>query len=217
MLRWILKTMGQGLMALIPITLTVGVVLALGVWVEALLSNPFKGLFPGSNEVYRMGMGIMMFCILMFLCGLLLKSRFIRRLLDMVESWIMQLPLVKTLYGAIKDIMQFLGGNGGKKGDMVVMVTLDNGWRQLGIVTRQDFSSLPRELLGGNDNAIAVYVPFSYQLGGFTYFIDRSQCQPIPGMSVEDAMRLALMGWLGSENRPEDGEKGENTSAPDKT
>lgn len=211
MIRWIVKTMMQGLAALIPIGLTVGVVLFLGVWLEKLLANPFKGLFPGSNEVYRMGMGILSFLLLMFLCGLLMKLWLVRKLIGMVEGWLSQLPLVKTLFGAIKDVMNFVGGGDGtSKGDMVVVVTGDNGWRQLGIVTRQDFSTLPPELRGDNRDAIAVYLPFSYQLGGFTYFIERSRCKPVPGMSVEDAMRYAMMAWLGAaDSKPQKAAEGD--------
>ena len=209
MLRWIMKTMGQGLVAMIPIGATVALIAVLGIWLEKLFANPLRGLFPGSNEVYRMGMGIASFLVLMFLSGLLVKLWLVQKLLAWIESWFMALPLVKTVFGAIKDVTKFLGGSE-KKGDMVVMVTLENGWRQLGIVTRQDLGGLPEGLSGGDGEVMAVFLPFSYQLGGFTYFIKRSQCEPVPGMSVEDAMRYAMMAWLGSGDqspaqRPADG------------
>lgn len=215
MVRWILKTMGQGLVAMIPIGATLGIILLLGMWLERMFANPLKGLFPGSSEVYRMGMGIASFLILMFLCGLLVKLWLVRRILDWIEGRLMQLPLVKTLYGALKDVMNFVGGgkNGKKTGDMVVMVTTKEGWRQIGIVTRQDFDELPPELLGDKIDLIAVFVPFSYQLGGFTYFIERERCEPVPGMSVEDAMRYAMMAWLGSSSGRET--SGKALPAPD--
>ena len=205
MLRWILKTMVQGLVALIPIGLTLGLVVWLGVWLEGLFANPLKDLFPGSGEVYRMGMGIASFVLLMFLCGLMMKLWLVRKLLAVMENWLSQLPVVKTVFGAIKDVTRFFGGSGKSKGgDMVVMVTTERGWRQIGIVTRQEFNDLPRELLNGAEDMIAVYLPFSYQLGGYTYFMKRSECEPVPGMSVEDAMRYAMMAWLGSDsNAPE--------------
>lgn len=197
-MRWIMKILGQGFMAVIPLTLTLSLVIGLGVWAERLLANPFKGLLPESSEFYRMGMGILSFLLLVFLIGLMMNFWLVRRLFSWVEGRIRQLPLVKTVYGAIQDVMQFLGGKGEKKGDMVVVIQMENGWRQLGIVTRQDFSGLPAELLGEQRDRIAVYLPFSYQLGGFCYFVERSQCTPVPGMSVEDAMRYAMMAWLGS-------------------
>lgn len=199
MVRWIVKIFGQGLAVLIPISLTVGLVVFVAVWFERLLAKPFQNLFPETSEFYRMGMGLAAFCAIVFMMGLLMKLWLVRRVVGWIEARIIQLPLVKTVYGAIKDVMKFIGGgSGGAKGDMVVMVTQPNGWRQLGIVTRQEFGDIPAEVLGGNTNLIAVYLPFSYQLGGFTYFIDRSQCEPVPGMRVEDAMRYSVMAWLGS-------------------
>jgi uncharacterized membrane protein len=186
-------------MALIPITLTVGLVLFLGVWVERLLANPLKGLFPGSSEVYQMGMGIAFFLAVAFFVGLLMNLLLVRRLFHWMEERIRQLPLVKTVYGAIQDVMQFLaGGKGEMRGNLVVMVTGPEGWRQLGIVTRQDFTGLPPQVADGNRDIVAVFLPFSYQLGGFTYFIERSRCEPVPGMTVEDAMRYSMMAWIGS-------------------
>ena len=199
MIKWFFKVLGQGLMVLIPVGLTVGIVLGLGIWLERLLANPLKDLFPGSSEIYQMGMGIATFLLLVFVVGLLMNLWVVRKLFSWIEASLKQLPVVKTLFGAIQDVMQFVGGGkGGMGGDMVVMVTQPNGWRQIGIVTRQDFTGLPEKLTGDGDNIIAVYLPFSYQLGGFTYFIDKSQCEPVPGMSVEDAMRYAMMAFLGS-------------------
>ena len=199
MLRWIAKTMFQGLAALIPVGVTLVIILWLGIWIESLFANPLQDLFPGSSEIYRMGMGIASFLLLLFCFGLLMKLWLVRKMVEMVEGWLAQLPVVKTVFGAIKDIMKFLGAGNGGMGDMVVMVTMENGWRQLGIVTRQDFTHLPPALQNGNPDVVAVYLPFSYQLGGFTYFIDRSRCAPVPGMSVENAMRYSMMAWLGSD------------------
>ncbi len=200
MFRWIMKIMGQGMVALIPICLTIGLIVAIGIWFANLLSNPLKSLFPGAGEAYLTSMGILSALALIFLVGLLMKLWVVRKLFDWVERPIKQLPLVKTVYSAIQDVMKFLSaGKTGKKGDMVVMVTHEKtGWRQLGIVTRQEFGDLPPEIQGDNPDLVAVYMPFSYQMGGFTYFIPRSQCQPVPGLKAEDAMRYSVMAWLGS-------------------
>ncbi|MCD8350534.1 MAG: DUF502 domain-containing protein [Planctomycetaceae bacterium] len=205
-MRWIMKVMGQGLAALIPIAVTIWIVVWLGMFLESILANPLKGLFPGDSEVYRMGMGIAFFVVLVFFVGLLMRLWIVRGVFELIEHWIKSLPLVKTLYGAIQDVMRFVtgGASGTARGDMVVMVTMDNGWRQLGIVTRQDMDELPAALCIGARELMAVYLPFSYQLGGFTYFIERDQCTPVPGMSVEDAMRYSLMAWLGPSEKPQD-------------
>lgn len=199
MFRWFLRVFMQGLVAMIPIALTIAIIVWLGVMAEKMLTFTFKGAIPSWDFIAQLLREVGAFVLLVFLCGLLMKLWLVRHLFDWVEARIIQIPLVKTVYGSIKDVMALLGGKGGSKGEMVVMVTTPNGWRQLGIVTRRDFSSLPRELTNGEDDVLAVYLPFSYQLGGFTYFIKRGDCEPVPGMSVEDAMRLSVMAWLGKE------------------
>jgi len=197
MFRWIAKIFGQGLLTVIPLSLTVAVVVWIGVTIEGLLSNPFQKIFPWTNQFYSAGMGIAVFITLSFLLGLLMNLWVVQRLFRWFEKKIESLPVVKTVYGAIKDITKFFGG--GQKNDgskMVVMVTNWNGWRQIGIVTRQDFNDVSPQLAGGHPDMIAVYVPLSYQIGGNTYFIDRAACEPVPDMTVEDAMRYSAMAWM---------------------
>lgn len=204
----------QGLAAAIPITLTVAIVIWLGVMIEGMVSYMVDGAIPSLPDLLRMLKGLAAFIIVVFLFGLLMKLWLVRHLYDWVEAKIIQVPLVKTVYGAIKDVMGLLKGKSAK-GDMVVVVTLENGWRQLGIVTRQDFSNLPPELVKGDRNLVAVYLPFSYQLGGFTYFIDRRVCEPVPGMSVEDAMRVSIMAWVGEQKSADSARTAAEQSATD--
>ena len=67
--------------------------------------------------------------------------------------------------------------------------------RLMGFVTRDHFSDLP----GGvaNEGDVAVYLPMSYQIGGYTVFMPRSQITPVD-MSRERAMRFVLTAGLRS-------------------
>ncbi len=51
------------------------------------------------------------------------------------------------------------------------------------------FDDLPPGLGGEED--VAVYVPYSYQIGGFTLIVARKQIQPLD-MRLEDAMRFVV-------------------------
>ena len=46
----------------------------------------------------------------------------------------------------------------------------------------------------------AVYVPISYQLGGYTIYLPRSRLTPI-NMSVEDALRFAITAGMSGEKK----------------
>ena len=63
----------------------------------------------------------------------------------------------------------------------------------VGLLTRDDLRDLPNGI--SKDNRVAVYVPISYQLGGYTFFVPRSYITPID-LSVEEAMRSIVTAWL---------------------
>jgi uncharacterized membrane protein len=69
----------------------------------------------------------------------------------------------------------------------VVLVQMQNGAEQLGFLTREDFADLP----GFDPDRVAVYLPMSYQLGGFTVIVPRSRIREVP-MKAEDALRFCV-------------------------
>ena len=56
----------------------------------------------------------------------------------------------------------------------VVSLDLPGNLRVLGFVTRADFSDAPSGIARGDE--VAVYLPMSYQVGGYTVFVPKSAC-----------------------------------------
>ena len=65
----------------------------------------------------------------------------------------------------------------------------------IGLVTRQSMKGLPGQL--GERDQVAVYLPMGYMIGGYTVFVPRSWTTPLD-MSVEEAMRMALIAFMAS-------------------
>jgi uncharacterized membrane protein len=65
--------------------------------------------------------------------------------------------------------------------------------RAMGFVTRSEFDDLPAGV--GRKGEIAVYLPMSYQIGGYTLFLPREQAEPVE-MSREAAMKFILTAGL---------------------
>jgi uncharacterized membrane protein len=74
----------------------------------------------------------------------------------------------------------------------VVMVTIE-GMHLLGFVTQQSVANLPDSI--ESDDLVAVYLPMSYQIGGYTVYIPRSKLTPVD-MKMEDAIRQVLTAGL---------------------
>ena len=189
-----LKRLGRvllkGLVAILPIGLTIYVVYWLGATTETLLSGPLKWLLPPG--VYRPGMGLVAGFLLLFVVGLLVNAYLVRRLLGLGESLLLRVPVVKTVYASIRDLTALVNTKDRKRDlERVVMVRFGPG-RVIGFVT-QDNATLPG--FDGGGELVAVYLPMSYQIGGYTVYLPRDQVEATD-LSVEQAMRIVITGGL---------------------
>jgi uncharacterized membrane protein len=180
----------KGLVTILPIGLTVYFVYWLGITTETLLSRPIKLVIDDAN--YWPGMGLVTGFLLLFVVGLAVNAFLVRRLLGMGEDLLLRVPVVKTVYSAIRDMTRLVNTDK-KKGDLDRVVTLDLGFGKLiGFVTQEHAKTLG---IGGGDDLVAVYLPMSYQIGGYTVYISRSKVTETD-LSVEQAMRIVLTGGV---------------------
>ena len=180
----------KGLVTILPIGLTVYFVYWLGVTTEALLSKPIR-LVVGETH-YFPGLGLITGFLLLFLIGLAVNAFLVRRLLGFGEELLLRVPVVKTVYSAIRDMTRLVNTDK-KKGDLDRVVTLDVGYgRLIGFVTQEHANTLG---IGGGDDLVAVYLPMSYQIGGYTIYIPRSRVSETD-LTVEAAMRIVLTGGV---------------------
>ncbi|MBE0598608.1 MAG: DUF502 domain-containing protein [Desulfuromonadales bacterium] len=197
MLARIGKTMFQGLLAILPAVLTLYILYWL-VWsAENILGVALKVLLP--QGWYIPGMGLLTGLVAVFLFGLFLNAFLGRKLFAWSEAAMNRIPLVKTLYGSVKDFIGFFAQKREQQFNQVVTVTLEIGgvpMRLLGFVTRNDFSDLPPGI--GKEGELAVYLPLSYQIGGYTVIVPRSAVTPI-NISMHRAMGFAVTGGMFSD------------------
>src|SRR5690606_26314966 len=102
-------------------------------------------------------------------------------------------PIVKTIFGALKDFARFLPA-GDKRRDLKRVVLWRMGSaRLLGFVTEENVH--PRMFSEAEPDVVAVYFPMSYQIGGYTLYLPKSELEETQ-LSVEEAMRLVLIGGV---------------------
>ena len=180
----------KGLVTILPIGLTVYFVYWLGITTETLLSKPIRWVVDDAN--YWPGMGLITGFVLLFLIGLAVNAFIVRRVLGVGEELLMRVPVVKTVYSAIRDMTRLVNTDK-KKGDLDRVVTLDVGYgRLIGFVTQEHANTLG---IGGGDDLVAVYLPMSYQIGGYTIYLPRSRLSETD-LTVEAAMRIVLTGGV---------------------
>ncbi len=175
----------RGLLAITPLALTI----ALLVWIfsalEKAFSVPIKSFM---GDYYFPGLGILVALVFIFFIGTIINNFLIQKVYAWGERLLKKIPFIKTLYGAISDVTGFFHTS--QKQKLGSVVTFDfQGIRGIGFVTREDFEGLPENLIQREE--MAVYIPFSYQIGGFTFFIPKNKVKKLD-MTVEEAMRFVL-------------------------
>jgi len=188
------NTFLKGLAAVLPVALTLYLVYWLGTTAEEFLGSGLRVLLP--EGVYRPGMGLIAGFLVVLFVGTLINAYIVRRFIRLGEQLLARIPLVKTIFGALKDFTRFFPA-GGERRDLkrVVLYRLGEA-RLIGFVTAEQVHSK----LGGASaqELVAVYFPMSYTIGGYTLYVPRSSLEP-SDLSVEEAMRLALIGGISSE------------------
>lgn len=192
-MRTIWNTMLKGLVAILPIGLTVYLVYWLAGTAERLFSRALKPLLPES--AYWPGMGLLAGLFVLYLAGLAVNAYVVRRALRVGDRLFARIPVVKTIYVAIRDFMRFFPASGqGSDLKRVVMVPFGPG-KVIGFVTAESGEALG---IGGSAvDTVAVYLPMSYMVGGYTIFVPRELVETT-ALSVEEGMRIALMGGVRS-------------------
>lgn len=190
-----LKTLRQiflkGLFTFLPIAVTIYIIYAGIVIMESMLGTTIQRFFPA---LYIPGIGLLLTIVFIFLLGLLLNNILTASFFGNVERQLMKVPFIKAIYSPLKDLMNLFSNTGSKDMKSVVLVEIGNGdLKALGLITRDDFSDLA--VNGQLNDRVAVFIPFSYGLGGYTVLVLRSKITKID-MPAEKAMSLAITGWV---------------------
>ncbi len=185
----------KGLVVVIPVSLTLAILWWMARGAEEILGGMLMRFLP--EGWYIPGMGVVSAVAMTILIGLLTHVILFQKLFALGDTILNRLPLVKTIYSALKDFIAYLSPDSKMAMSKVVLVRIPGQqFEQLGFVTREDFSRLPINLMV--EEPIAVYLPMSFQIGGYTLFLPRSCLTPVD-MSFEEGMKLILTGAVSRE------------------
>ena len=185
------KIFFRGVVTLLPIALTIYILYSGILILDGLMGWVLRLIVP---DLHIPLLGLFLTITVIFMFGLLLNSYLTANILKTIEGYLLELPFIKTIYSPLRDLMNLFSreNQAGMKG--VVLVELgQTGLKALGIITRENFRDLPI----GNEavEKVAVYLPYSYGVGGFTLLVPKNRLTPLD-LPVDKAMRLALTGWV---------------------
>ena len=204
MMKFIGRNMLTGLVAILPVFLTLYLLYWFAVSAETALGKMIRVVLP--DDLYWPGMGLVATLLAVFLLGLLMHAYVFRRLFARVEQLLYHMPLIKTVYSAIRDFFNYFSPTSKREFEQVVSVSIgDTGMQVIGFVTQAVSERLPEDFRG--EDSVLVYLPLSYMIGGYAVLMPRSAVRPL-NMNMEEAMRFTLTaGVTGSAARARKGDK----------
>lgn len=183
------KAFLQGLATVLPVALTLYVAWLLAVGAERIMGGAMRLLLP--NGWYWPGTGLVLALIVITLIGLVVRLPLMKLLLRLNDAVFRRIPVIKTLYSTISDFTDFVTHLQDKSDTgRPVKVRLWDEIELIGLVTDPD-PELADNTGEAADHRVLVYLPMSYQLGGYTLIINRDRLEPVD-MPMEDALRFVI-------------------------
>ena len=188
MLKSISKTLLTGFITLLPVVLTLYLLYWLAVSAESMLGRLIQLMLP--QQLYWPGMGVIAGLAVVFVVGLLMHAYVVQRLFARGEQILYHLPLIKSIYRAIRDFFEYFSPAREKEFEQVVAVSFgDTGMQVIGFVTQALPENMPQDFR--EKDSVLVYLPLSYMIGGYAVLVPCSAVRPLD-MNMEEAMRFTL-------------------------
>lgn len=181
----------SGLKAFVPMVMTIGIVFWIIQTVDTFFGHFLKWLFP--QTVMFKGAGILIGIAFIFALGILVNAWMLKKVYAMLDRLVKKIPFIKSIYNAIQELVDFFDKDK-TAGQQTVLVETPVG-PMIGFVTRDSIKDLP---FGQPDSQeVLVYIPLSYQIGGFMIAMPPSKFKVLD-WPMDSAMSFVLTAGMAS-------------------
>jgi uncharacterized membrane protein len=187
----------QGVIVVAPIAVTIYLAVIAGIWLDNqakwLVARFMGGMHPSQVLFPLRIMGIVLELGCIYLVGRLTHMWFFRAFVETGEGILGRIPLLRTLYSSVRDMLRFvMGAKERGAGKPVTYSVPTLGVKMMGMVT---CDSPPPGLTAGNEGFACVYFPLSYQIGGLTMLVPTDRLQPV-AVDAATMLRLVVTGGV---------------------
>ncbi len=180
-----------GLAVVIPAGLTLYILAFIIDIMDGLLTVIPEAYHPDNLlHIHIPGLGVIVTVLLIFVCGLVAKSYFGNRLVTIVEGLVERIPVIRSVYQALKQITDSIITDKSQSFKKVVLVQYPRqGLYAVGFVT----GSLGGELRGAIDEpCTSVFIPLALTPTTGFYVVVPDRDLIVLEMSVEQAFTLIM-------------------------
>ncbi len=195
-----------GLVVVLPIGLTIYFVWAVIGWIDGwilpLIPSYYqpdaimRRWFGPEYEFPVRGVGVLVFLIVTILVGWLAKGLLGRSIIRQGELLVDRMPVVRSIYGAIKQVAETFFNKKEQSFDKVVLVEFPRpGSWALGFVSTRPKGELAERLASMGPDMAAVFVGLTPFTSGMLLFVPTRDLVELD-MGVDDAAKLIVSGGL---------------------
>jgi uncharacterized membrane protein len=187
MLAWLRRSVIAGFFVTVPLAVS----LVALVWTFRLIDGVTSGAYERLLGRRVPGLGILTAIVLLLLIGTFATNVLGRRLLAKGEQLLLQVPVFRTVYAPVKQLLAAFSPDNEYGFKQVVLVEDASRGAVLGFLTKE--FSVDRGQ--GPEKLLAVYVPTNHLYLG-DIVICRPEAAVFPDLTVEQGIRIFLTGGM---------------------
>jgi uncharacterized membrane protein len=186
-MQWLRRSFIAGFFVTVPLFISVAAV----VWIFGIVDGLSTPLYDRLIGRRIPGLGIASTAVAIVLVGAFARNVIGRRVLRRGEMWLLKVPVFRTIYGPVKQLIAAFSPDNESGFKRVVLVEDPRRGYALGFQTREFTVDRGR----GPEPRLAVYVPTNNLYLGDVVIVEPDRAM-FPDISVEDGIKILLTGGM---------------------
>jgi uncharacterized membrane protein len=190
-MSWLRRSFITGFFVTVPLIISVAAL----VWIFQVVDGVTEPISVRVLGRAVPGLGVLITAAMILLAGAVANNVFGKRILQRAEYYLLHVPVFKTIYAPVRQLVVAFSPDNEAGFKKVVMVEDPRRGMVLGFLTKEFTLDRGR----GAEAVMAVYVPTNHLYLGDVLVCPRDQAV-FPDLSVEDGIRIFLTGGMALPN-----------------
>ena len=186
-MQWLRRSFVAGFFVTVPLFISVAAV----IWIFNVVDDLTTPLYDRLLGQRIPGLGTASTAVVIVLVGTVARNVIGRRVLSRGEGWLLKVPVFRTIYAPVKQLIAAFSPDNESGFKRVVMIEDPRRGYALGFQTQEFTVDRGR----GPEPLLAVYVPTNNLYLGDIVIVERDRAT-FPDISVEDGVKIILTGGM---------------------
>ena len=186
-MQWLRRSFVAGFFVTVPLFISVAAL----IWIFSIVDDATTPLYDRLLGRRIPGLGTLTTAVAIVLVGAVARNVIGRRVLARGEGWLLKIPVFRTIYSPVKQLIAAFSPDNESSFKRVVLVEDARRGYAIGFQTRE----FTVDRGHGPEPVLAVYVPTNNLYLGDVVIVERSRAL-FPDITVEDGIRIFLTGGM---------------------